>query len=367
MRFLMLNWRDPKNPLAGGAERVTLAYLAALVRRGHEVFWFANHFPGAELSDKIEGVNIVRGGGLGSSVWHARRWYRRQPPFELVIDQHHGIPWYAPWWGHTRCVSYIHEVLGPIWNAFYPWPISTVGRWQERWTHWAYRQVPFWTACESTRDDLKQHGARDITLIRYGVHTVALPQLDAKPLTSPLRLIVVSRLAPNKRIDHAIRTLPHLIAQGVAAHLTVIGTGEMEAQLKQLANDLRVTASVNFTGPLPEADKDAHLRRAHFLLHTSQREGWGLNVIEANAMGTPAAVYPVKGLIESTLHDHTGLVATAETPEALATTLVACLGTPDKYERYRINAWERAQTFHWDKVLPEACDWLEKQARAGKG
>ena len=32
MRFLMLNWRDPENPLAGGAERVTLAYLAALVR-----------------------------------------------------------------------------------------------------------------------------------------------------------------------------------------------------------------------------------------------------------------------------------------------------------------------------------------------
>ena len=42
MRFLMLNWRDPKNPLAGGAERVTLAYLKALAERGHEVYWFAN-------------------------------------------------------------------------------------------------------------------------------------------------------------------------------------------------------------------------------------------------------------------------------------------------------------------------------------
>src|SRR5205814_4761488 len=28
MRFLMLNWRDPRNPLSGGAERVTLGYLA---------------------------------------------------------------------------------------------------------------------------------------------------------------------------------------------------------------------------------------------------------------------------------------------------------------------------------------------------
>ncbi len=49
MRFLMLNWRDPKNPLAGGAERVTAGYLSALKQRGHEVFWFANHFPGAAI------------------------------------------------------------------------------------------------------------------------------------------------------------------------------------------------------------------------------------------------------------------------------------------------------------------------------
>ena len=363
----MLNWRDPKNPLAGGAERVTLSYLSGLAARGHEVFWFANYFPGAATAETIDGVNIVRGGGLGTSVLHACRWCRQQRAFDLVIDQHHGIPWYAPWWCRTRCVAYIHEVLGPIWNAFYPQPISTLGRWQERWTHWAYRRVPFWTACESTRDDLKHHGVREITLLRYGVHTAALPRLDPKPLTKPLRLIVVSRLAPNKRIDHAIRTLHQLITQGVAARLTIVGTGGMESPLRQLVGDLKLAPHVTFKGPLSEVEKDMQLQQAHFLLHTSQREGWGLNVIEANALGTPAAVYPVTGLIESTLHGQTGLVASAETPEALSASLAGMLATPENYERYRLNAWERAKTFHWDRVLPEACDWLEKQARATKG
>ena len=37
------------------------------------------------------------------------------------------------------------------------------------------------------------------------------------------------------------------------------------------------------------------------MVHTSIREGWGLNVIEANAMGTPAIVYPVGGLVDSTV------------------------------------------------------------------
>jgi glycosyltransferase involved in cell wall biosynthesis len=126
---------------------------------------------------------------------------------------------------------------------------------------------------------------------------------------------------------------------------------------------LALGAAVTFTGPLPEKEKDARLRDAHFLLHTSQREGWGLNVIEANAMGTPAAVYPVAGLIESTLHDHTGLVARAETPEALAESMLSLLRAPQPYDRYRVAAWERAKTFHWSRILPPACDWLEAMAR----
>ncbi len=366
MRFLMLNWRDPKNPLTGGAERVTHAYLTDLAKRGHEVYWFANAFPGCRESEEFDGVQIVRGGGKGVSVFKARNWYRRQQPFDLVIDQHHGIPWYAPAWCRTHCVSYIHEVLGPIWNAFYPWPVSTLGRWQERWTHWFYRDVPFWTASQCTKDILHSHGIKSVKLIPYGVHTVALPTLDEKPLDTPLRLIVVSRLAPNKRIDHAIRTLKRLMENNVRATLTIVGTGETKPALEALTAELHLNDQVTFAGGLSEEEKDARLRNAHFLLHTSQREGWGLNVIEANAMGTPAAVYPVPGLIESTLHDATGIVAETETPESLASGLMRILKSPERYQAYRVAALERARTFHWSNVLSESTAWLEAQAMRKK-
>ena len=97
LRFLMLNWRDTENPLAGGAERVTLRHMAELVRRGHQVIWFANDFDDAEPGTMIDGIRIIRGGGRGSSILHARRCHREYGPFDLVIDQHHGLPWFAPW------------------------------------------------------------------------------------------------------------------------------------------------------------------------------------------------------------------------------------------------------------------------------
>ncbi|MBI2924785.1 MAG: glycosyltransferase family 4 protein [Verrucomicrobia bacterium] len=363
MRFLMLNWRDPHNPTAGGAERVSLAHLAALVRRGHDAYWFANNFPGAGRAETIEGVHIVRGGGLGTSIRHAIRWYRRQPPFDLVIDQHHGIPWYAPWWCRTHCLAYIHEVLGPIWSVFYPRPLALLGRWQERWTHRLYRKVPFWTVSESTRKALLAHGVERVVVFPNGINTVALAALDDKPLAAPLRLVVVCRLAANKRVDHAIRVLPPLRVAGIDAQLTVVGSGEQQPQLRALVDELRLTETVSFTGAVPEVEKDVHLRRAHFLLHTSVREGWGLNVIEANAMGTPAVVYPVAGLVDSTLHGQTGLVTPEETPEALAASLVEAVRRPEDYARLRHNAWQRAKSLHWDHVLPATCAWLEEQAR----
>jgi glycosyltransferase involved in cell wall biosynthesis len=112
-----------------------------------------------------------------------------------------------------------------------------------------------------------------------------------------------------------------------------------------------------------EDDKDAVLRDSHLLLHTSVREGWGLNVIEANAMGTPAAVYPVAGLRESTLHDRTGVVAARETPAALAEEIVRLATDDARYQRYRHGAWERAKTMHWRRILPAASAWFEARAR----
>jgi glycosyltransferase involved in cell wall biosynthesis len=362
MRFLMLNWRDPENPISGGAERVSLAYLSGLVQRGHEVYWFANDFPGAKRESEISGIKIIRGGGKGSSIFKAKSWYRTQKKFDLVIDQHHGIPWYAPWWCGTNCVAYIHEVLGPIWNSFYTWPLSSIGQLQERWTHRLYRNVPFWTPSNCTKDLLHEHGVKDVYVFYNGKDATPLNALEPKPLQSPLQLIAVSRLAPNKRVDHAIHTLKILKQQGADVRLTVVGSGEVENDLKQLANDLGVADAVEFTGRLDEQQKDERLRSAHFLIHTSVREGWGLNVIEANAMGTPAIVYPVGGLVDSTLHNETGIVTREESPESVARAVTEIMKSPEKYSQLRLNAWNRSKSLQWSQALPPVCDWLESLA-----
>ena len=89
-------------------------------------------------------------------------------------------------------------------------------------------------------------------------------------------------------------------------------------------------------------------------------------VVEANAMGTPAVVYPVHGLTESTLHNVTGWVAESETPQALCASILALRDNDPEYQSARLQAWDRAKTLHWSQVLPRACQWLEEQAKQKK-
>lgn len=359
----MLNWRDPRNPLAGGAERVSQRYLLALKERGHQVEWFVNQFPDGARYEEVDGIPIRRGGGRGTSIVAAWKWYRKQAAFDLVIDQHHGIPWFAPWWGRTRCVAYIHEVLGPIWDTFFRWPWNVIGRHQEEFIQRLYAGVPFWTPSESTRHALEANGVRSVKVLPNGVDTKPLAELPPKLFEGPLRLITVSRLAPNKRVDHAVRLVAELKKRGIDVRLMIVGGGESEGDLRRLVSDLKLSDAVQFSGRVTESEKNQLLADAHFLVHPSQREGWGLNVIEANAMGTPALVYPVAGLVDSTVADVTGLIAKEEKPDALADEIDRVRRMPEKFVELRQNAWERSFEFQWDKVLPPACAWLEQQAR----
>jgi hypothetical protein len=42
--------------------------------------------------------------------------------------------------------------------------------------------------------------------------------------------------------------------------------------------------------------------------------------------------------------------------------IAALLKTPEKYEPFRVKGRDRTRLFHWEKILPGACEWLESQA-----
>ncbi|NIM05605.1 MAG: glycosyltransferase, partial [Armatimonadetes bacterium] len=62
MKALIMNRRDIRNPLGGGAEIYTHEVAKGLIEAGHEVTVFSSRFRGSQESETIDGVRYVRAG-----------------------------------------------------------------------------------------------------------------------------------------------------------------------------------------------------------------------------------------------------------------------------------------------------------------
>ena len=131
-------------------------------------------------------------------------------------------------------------------------------------------------------------------------------------------VVFLGRLSANKRPEHAIRAFGLARRQLPEAQMWVIGGGPEEARLRKMAGP-----GVTFLGRVSGEEKRERLGRAHALVATSVREGWGLVVTEAAASGTVAIGYDVAGLRDSI--GASGGILTRADPASLATGLVRLL------------------------------------------
>jgi len=122
-----------------------------------------------------------------------------------------------------------------------------------------------------------------IHVVPWGIDTV-LFAFHERPHQEPLRFLHIANLHPVK--DQ--RTLLHAFAgicRETPAHLTIIGEGVLEQQLKMLANELNIAAHVTFMGLLPYEQLPQHYQKSDILLHTSLSEGQSEVVTEAMSSG----------------------------------------------------------------------------------
>ncbi len=326
---MILNWRCPKNPQAGGAEFLTFEIARRLVQRGDSVEWFSATFPGAPAEETIDGVRIVRAGRQWTVHWTAFSHYRGNLSgrFDVVVDEVNTIPFFTPLWADVPAVMLIHQLAREVWWYESPFPLSAIGFVAEPLYLRCYRKVPVVTISASTRDDLRQLGFKgSITIMPVGIEHIAEVAVGKRADPS---FLYVGRLAPSKRIGHILQAFAQFRQATGQGELRMVGGGSerYRQSLMKLTERLNIADSVFFYGRVSTEEKHRLMAEAHALVMTSVREGWGLVVTEANACGTPALVYDVPGLRDSVRHESTGLVVRAR-PHDLFNAMVRVTSQP---------------------------------------
>lgn len=364
MKILILNWRDRKNPKAGGAEVVTEEIARRWVEWGHDVTLFTASFPGALPEETVNGVKIIRRGSQATVHWQAFQHYRKhwRGYFDVVIDEINTIPFLTPLYVKhgERVFSYFNQLCREIWfyEAPVPKPLAIFGYLAEPIYLRPYRKVPSIVISESTRQDLLNLKIPNVQV--FPMATDLEPVAELEPKTEKTRLVFVGRQVPSKRVHDIIQAVAQVKQNYPEIVLDVVGAGDEKyvRHLREMVANLNLQQNVIFHGRVSQEEKHRLMMQANAILVTSVREGWGLIVTEANALGTPAVVYNVPGLRDSVRHNQTGLITSKNSPDALAESVCNYLANPALQEQLRVAAWKWSQELNWEATAQKSLEHI---------
>ncbi|WP_280459644.1 glycosyltransferase family 4 protein [Nocardia carnea] len=357
---LLLCWRDTGHPQGGGSERYLEQVGAQLAARGVRVTLRTARYPGAAKRERLDGIDISRGGGrftvypralaailfgrLGLGPLKGVR------P-DAVIDTQNGIPFFA------RLVSGVPSVVLVHHGHREQWPVAgklvgRIGWWIESsLSPRIHRHDQYLTVSLPSAEELATLGVdrSRIAVVRNGAEPVpaGVATGTAAVRTPEPRVVVLSRLVPHKQIEDALTAVARLRGRIPALHLDVIGGGWWADKLKEQAAALGIADAVTFHGHVGEDRKHELLSRAWVHVLPSRKEGWGLAVIEAAQHGVPTVGYrSSRGLTDSVIDGVTGLLA--DDADQLATIVGELLDDAAARTIMGEKARSRAREFSWE-------------------
>jgi glycosyltransferase involved in cell wall biosynthesis len=169
-------------------------------------------------------------------------------------------------------------------------------------------------------------------------HTVAPSAAGADPLVtgppetpSPLRargaspfVLFAGRLIPEKRVTVGVAAVARASQRIEGLHGVFYGDGPDRDALHAAIAEHDAGAFISAPGFGKSEQVDADMNSALCVLLPSEREGYGMVVVEASAHATPAVVVaaPDNAAVELVEHGVNGVIASSADPEAIAEAIV---------------------------------------------
>lgn len=171
-------------------------------------------------------------------------------------------------------------------------------------------------------------------------------------------IIHISNFRKVKKIDDVIYTF-NKIKDKVKSKLLLIGDGPEYTAAIQLVNELGIEEQVLFLGKQKNISDLLSISDLKLLL--SEKESFGLVVLEAMACEVPCIGTNVGGIPEVIAHGETGYLVELGDVDRAATYAIELLNDPARLERFSKNALVHARThFHSEEIVKQYINLYDK-------
>ena len=180
--------------------------------------------------------------------------------------------------------------------------LTRLHRWVRRWVYGGTKA--FIGASRGSFDLYRSYGVDDARMFQSHLcaNNEAYEIDDAAP--RPFDFVFSARFVAAKNPAFVLS-----VAAGVARRLgrrvslLMMGSGELDAELRQQAAALSADVDVSFAGFVKQGDLPKHYAQARLMLFPTQIDTWGVVANEAFAAGVPVLVTPMAGVAHDLVLD----------------------------------------------------------------
>jgi glycosyltransferase involved in cell wall biosynthesis len=183
------------------------------------------------------------------------------------------------------------------------------------------------------KEALLSHSERAKLRANLGVH-------DDRPIA-----LYAAKFQRRKHPDHLLRAAAQLNREGVFFHVVMVGSGEMEMDLRALVQELRL-ANIHFAGFVNQVSLPRVYAACDVFVLPSENETWGLAVNEAMCAGLPIVASSEIGCVPDLVYNgRNGQTFSSGNIGELADVLRPLLTDPRL--RHRMGRASREIIAHW--------------------
>ena len=217
-----------------------------------------------------------------------------------------------------------------------------------------------------TRKELEKIGvtSEKISVLSPGVNIERFKPMEnvsdlreSLGLFSEQKLILsVGRLSRRKGFDQVIKSLTSLRSEGIDVHYAIIGIGEDEKYLANLAKSERVEKYFHMLGHVSMEDLPRWYNAADLFIMPNREingdtEGFGMVFTEAAACGKPTIAGNAGGTGDAVVHEQTGLRINSTRVQNVFNNVLKLLKDEYLSQQYGKNGLDRIhKEFTWDII-----------------
>ena len=193
-------------------------------------------------------------------------------------------------------------------------------------------------------------------VIHNGINGSEFNIKSSSALSGKPALITVGNVTDRKGQENVVNALPEVLVKYPATQYHIVGKPTNREKIESRAKALKVEKSVQFYGVVGRDELLQKLQGATIKLmlsnHTAEGdfEGFGIAVLEANAVGVPAIGSKNSGIADAIEHEKTGLLVDQYNQKEVATAIKTIL---DNYNYFSSNAKKWAGQHDWKIIVKE--------------